>query len=132
MSTLKTILVVDDDLDVRFAMAFLLQAEGYRVVTVANGWEALEYLKVGTRPDLILLDLAMPVMDGFRFRQLQRQDPNFARIPIIVISAAKEAESLGVAFFQKPIPLEDLLGLIRSYCGGSNGRPSLSQAPSVR
>jgi CheY-like chemotaxis protein len=112
----RTILVVDDDRDVRNVLTLLLQAEGYRVATAANGRDALDYLNRGGHPDLILLDLMMPVMDGFRFRYAQQQDPDLARIPVVVVSACSEADSLGVTHVPKPVPFEQLLDVVRSKC----------------
>jgi CheY-like chemotaxis protein len=118
MASAKTVLVVDDDPDVRNVLTLFLQAEGFRVATAADGLEALEYLHRGeVRPDLILLDLAMPRMGGVQFRQAQLQNADLAKIPVVVVSASTEAGSLGVPHFCKPVPFEQLLEAVKSYCG---------------
>src|ERR1043166_6147962 len=81
----EPILVVEDDPDVREALVLLLEREGYAVTSVNNGQEALEQLRA-TPSALILLDLMLPVMDGFEFRVHQLQDPALARVPVIVLS----------------------------------------------
>src|SRR5262245_60743067 len=81
------ILVVDDDPDVRDALVHLLSAEGYDAETANDGSEALARLKGTSPPSLVLLDLMMPVMDGFEFRVQQLQDPRIADIPVIVFSS---------------------------------------------
>src|SRR5437879_6509382 len=83
----KTILVVEDDTATRDALSLILEAEGFGVMGAANGQEALDQLRGSRRPDLILLDLMMPVMDGWQFRRAQAQDPALSAIPVVVLSA---------------------------------------------
>src|SRR5439155_12456386 len=85
----RCVLVVEDDTDGRETLAELLEAEGYPVARAANGRQALDYLQRAGPPGLILLDLLMPVMDGYQFRQRQRQDPVLASIPIAVVSVVR-------------------------------------------
>ena len=97
----------------------LLQDEGYQVARAGHGVEALEALRAGLNPDVILLDLMMPVMDGWSFRDAQRQDPLISSIPVIVFSAtgpeAKTA-ALGVAqVLKKPIHVDRLLAAVEQY-----------------
>src|SRR5436190_23601560 len=96
--SLDTILVVDDHRDARESMQALLCREGFAVVTAANGSEALRILYAGLRPCVILMDLMMPVMNGFEFRELQLRDPDLVRIPFIAYSAvvdiARDAQHL--------------------------------------
>jgi CheY-like chemotaxis protein len=120
---LKPILVIDDDPDLREVIEQLLQLEGYQVVTAENGQAALEQLAHGDgdRPGLILLDLMMPVMDGWEFRHRQADDPRIASIPVIVLSAAhngqQKARNLGVAgFMQKPVEFDRLIETAHQYC----------------
>jgi CheY-like chemotaxis protein len=82
------ILLVEDDLDVRTSLAEALSELGYVVDEAGNGVEALERLRSSPRPDVILLDLMMPLMDGWTFRALQLEDPLLASIPVVVLSAS--------------------------------------------
>jgi CheY-like chemotaxis protein len=84
----KTILLVDDDEGLREALSEVLEAEGHAVDCAVHGGDALAKLQAGRRPDLILLDLMMPVMDGWEFRRAQLADPSLADIPVVVITAA--------------------------------------------
>ncbi len=113
------VLIVEDDADLREMMAQLLTLEGFRAETVANGRDALEYLRRGDRPEIILLDLMMTVMDGWEFRRRQRADPAVADVPVVVLSAldATRATDLDeTAFLKKPLDFERLLQLVRRYC----------------
>src|SRR5258706_12954853 len=83
----RTLLVVEDDADIRDALDGLLSTEGFRIAGCSNGREALDWLRTSPKPDLILLDLMMPVMDGWQFRVEQKQDPALATIPILALSA---------------------------------------------
>lgn len=113
------VMIVEDDLDVREALAEILTDNGYSVVTVANGLQALAALKTGPCPSLILLDLMMPEMDGFAFRAAQQRSPLHAAIPVVVISAvrdvipkASELEAAGA--LRKPVQLKALLDVVES------------------
>ena len=113
----RSILIVEDDLDVREALTQVLEFEGYSVDGATNGQEALDRLRAGNLPSLILLDLMMPVMDGLQFRAAQMRDPSLAGIPVIVISADGKVDqkvaSLGVAgYMKKPLDVDSLLELI--------------------
>jgi CheY-like chemotaxis protein len=113
------VLIVEDDADLRDMMAQLLLLEGFSAQAVGNGREALDYLREGDPPDLILLDLMMPVMDGWEFRRAQRRDPKVANVPVIVLSALDQSRvgDVGeVAFLKKPLDFDRLLDLVRKYC----------------
>jgi CheY-like chemotaxis protein len=113
------VLIVEDDEDLREMMAQLLTLEGFQAATVANGREALDYLHQSDKPDVILLDLMMPVMDGWEFRRRQQADPAIAPVPVIVLSALDHtrAGSLDAsAFLKKPLDFDRLLTLVRSHC----------------
>ncbi|AEI66403.1 response regulator [Corallococcus macrosporus] len=112
------VLVVDDDPDILEALSEILEAEGFEIRRARNGKEALERLEPEP-PNLILLDLMMPVMDGWEFAQRMRQKPpEVARIPLIVLSADRnvgsKASDIGaVGHLAKPFELNDLLDMVR-------------------
>ena len=113
------VLIVEDDEDLREMMAQLLTLEGFQTAAVANGREALDYLYGSARPDVILLDLMMPVMDGWEFRRRQQADPILAPVPVIVLSALDQARAANLdatAFLKKPLDFDHLLTLVRSHC----------------
>jgi CheY-like chemotaxis protein len=117
LSPSRTILVVEDDPEVRAAVADILTAEGFRVVEAIHGLEALRLLRAGLRPSVILLDLAMPVMDGFAFLKERGRDPQLAALPVVVTSAASSRRDLrGHDFIPKPAPLETFLAVIARNC----------------
>jgi serine/threonine protein kinase len=118
------VLVVEDDPQARASLAKLLAADGYQVATAGNGREALERLEEGPLPSLILLDLAMPVMNGWEFIQEQRKHPAWGQVPVVVISASQPAPgtaaALGAAeFLQKPIDLVRLTRTVHSVAGAA-------------
>jgi CheY-like chemotaxis protein len=121
---LGTILVVEDDADIRAALSSILGGEGYAVFCANDGCEALGLLRRGLRPDAILLDLMMPVMSGAEFRAKQLEDPSLARIPIVILTAdtriADVARALGAAAsFAKPFELSDLLATVARLSPGA-------------
>ena len=118
----KRVLIVEDNEVTRDVMAMILASDGYEVSTAANGRTALERLRGGERPCVILLDLMMPVMDGWQFREEQRRDSSLADIPVVVCTAAGEAaqkSALGAAeVLGKPVEADDLLAAVRRQCDG--------------
>ena len=125
------VLVIEDDEGLREMMAQLLTLEGFQTATVANGQEALAYLHASSKPEVILLDLMMPVMDGWEFRRHQQADPALAGVPVIVLSALDQARAANVeaaAFLKKPLDFDRLLDLVRQYChdGANDGGPDRS------
>ncbi len=113
------VLIVEDDADLREMMAQLLTLEGFNAATVSNGREALAYLQSNAAPDVILLDLMMPVMDGWEFRREQQRHREMADVPVIILSALDQARATDVtadAFLKKPLDFDRLLELIRRYC----------------
>jgi CheY-like chemotaxis protein len=111
----RKILVVDDDADVRIALTELLELEGYEVVTATNGQEALDYLGHASElPALVLLDLRMPMVDGVQFRSEQRRDPTLARIPVVIVTAGRQAALSGfdAPILSKPLRADTLLKTI--------------------
>jgi CheY-like chemotaxis protein len=113
---MSTILVVDDEYAIVEALSALLEDEGYRVLTAANGEEALGRIEDGLAPDLILLDVMMPRLDGREVLRWLRSDPGRSRIPVVMMSAASQPlprEQLGDAvFLHKPFDLALLLRTI--------------------
>jgi CheY-like chemotaxis protein len=106
----RTVLVVEDESVIRVGMEQLLRSAGYTVVTARNGQAALDLLRAGTPVDAILLDLMMPVMDGWAFRRKQLRDPGLAHIPVIVLSALHHGWVEGVPpTLPKPIEIARLL-----------------------
>lgn len=108
------VLVIDDDEDIREALDDVLTMDGYDVVTACDGREGLDRLHQEQDTGLILLDLMMPGMNGWEFRAQQLQEPNLATIPVVVISAdrnaSRAAQALGAAaYLNKPVELEELL-----------------------
>ncbi len=125
MLSSPTILVVDDDTDIRDAMCLILEHSGYQTVTAANGAEALRVLGErggnGRSVDLILLDMMMPVMDGWGFRSSQLEWGAVAEIPVVVLTgdgrASAKAAAIGAAgYLKKPLDLDDLLALVAVHC----------------
>jgi CheY-like chemotaxis protein len=119
------ILVVDDDDAIRETLGGVLASEGYDVALAENGARALEAVRHGERPDLVLLDLMMPVMSGWEFLELADTDESLRSIPILVVSAmsaplACNGEHGGVRkCFAKPIDLDALLEAVRTYGGAA-------------
>jgi CheY-like chemotaxis protein len=115
----RIVLVVDDDQDIRDALCELLEEEGYRAVAAANGQDALVYLKSREPPCVILLDLMMPIMDGWEFRRRQQHDPELASIPVVVITAAGDYRASTIAaerVLPKPLQLDHVLEALQQYC----------------
>lgn len=115
------ILVVDDDADIRETMIDLIRDQGYEAIGATDGHDALGRLRASSRkPCLILLDLMMPRMDGWQFREVQRKDPALADIPVVVISAYRDSHrgtDLGaVDHLDKPVAVESLVELIHRHC----------------
>jgi CheY-like chemotaxis protein len=115
------VLIVDDDYGIRDALGQILVDEGHQVASASNGREALDRLRQGDRPCVILLDLMMPVMNGWEFIDRQRHDEELAVVPVVVISAdarvSEKATALGVSgFLEKPIDLDRLLDAVERFC----------------
>lgn len=129
VTTPKTILLVEDDPDLRLLVREVLELEGYRVVAAANGREALEALRADVLPDLILLDLMMPEMDGYQFRLEQGSRWPWKSVPVVVMtadaSAIRRLEQTGSrAHLQKPIDVDQLLGVVARCTSAGWATPS--------
>lgn len=107
-----SILIVEDDLDIREALAEALGFEGYDVFLAENGQEALDVLRAGPLPHVILLDLLMPVMNGWQFRQEQLADPALAGVPVIVVSASAPGDARPDRYLPKPFSIDELLSAV--------------------
>jgi len=120
----QQILIVEDDSALREALAQVLMDEGYDLLSARDGLEAVNCLKKGNRPDVILLDLSMPVVNGWEFRMFQKRDPDLAQIPVILITAGGYTRE-EVAWLQpsallpKPLDLPLLLSIIRRFCAST-------------
>lgn len=116
--TRRCVLVIEDSAPVRESCRTWLQMAGHQVEAACNGQEALDLLRAADRlPDVILLDLFMPVLDGFRFRALQRDDPRLAGVPVVVISGEVVEEAAlsrlqPHSILRKPCGLQDMLDAV--------------------
>lgn len=116
------VMVVEDDRDVRESIAEVLEDHDYRSIEAANGQEALERLRASaTKPRVILLDMMMPVMDGWQFRAVQQEDPALRAIPVVVLTAHANIQEVtdgmqAAACLKKPVSLNTLLGTVERIC----------------
>lgn len=119
---MKPVLVVEDDIEIRSTLSEVLRAEGYTVHEAENGMVALDLLTdLEPLPGLIILDLMMPVVDGFEFRNRQLKIEKIANIPTVLFSAdgqlTVKAKAAGLnEFIKKPIDLDDLYDLVKKFC----------------
>ena len=115
-----TVLVVEDDDDIRYMLSMLLEQAGYRVDQARSGDEALEYLHRPDRaPCIVLLDLMMPRIDGWQVLEILQHEDRLLTIPVVVVSAVTTAKPLppGVRMLKKPVGAKALLDAIRECCG---------------
>ena len=125
---MATLLLVDDDADIRETYGLALEYAGYEVVAAATGAEALDKLRGGVRPDLIVLDQMMPLVNGREFRALQLSDPALAHVPVLLLTGAMRMQPLvddmmPVAALQKPVGYTELLSAIRGALRKSSLQP---------
>lgn len=116
----KRILVVEDDNSIRELLVELLQSEGYEVAAAVNGLEGIKYLQANGNPDLILIDLMMPIMDGYTFRTEQMKNTEWSKVPVVVMSAEANAKekmkNFGItAFLSKPVELDTILKTVERF-----------------
>jgi CheY-like chemotaxis protein len=120
------ILVVEDDLAAAEALSYLLELQGYRIVTATQGREALDRM-AERRPDLVLSDIMMPVMDGLELAAEIQRRPELAGLPVVLMSAAHEvlqrAGALAAALLPKPLDFHRLLRVLRELLAGTEPRP---------
>lgn len=112
----RTILVVDDEPDIRDSLRDALEDEGYTVLAVANGKEALAQLPHLKPPCAIILDLIMPVMNGAELYAAMQADPRYADIPVIVSTSDASRAPSGVFIMKKPLRLDRLLSALTKLC----------------
>ncbi|MFN2385040.1 MAG: response regulator [Thermoanaerobaculia bacterium] len=118
--TASTVLIVDDDHPLREALRDLMAEEGFRPLVACNGAEALEIIRRESPPFLILLDLMMPVMDGWQFQAALEKSPELLKVPVIIISDHVQSRVIagarGVRFFvRKPVAVPELLAYVDRY-----------------
>ena len=115
-----SIMIVEDDRDTREMLGRFLELEGFEVRTAANGEIALQSLHEDGQPCVILLDLMMPVMNGWQFRDAQRRDPALSRIPVVVVTAAGGRDEIPAisadGWLSKPVDFDRLLATIEPLC----------------
>ena len=125
-----SILVIEDDSAIREMLIQTLEEEGFATVSAADGLEALSYLEASSGlPCMILLDLMMPRMNGWQFRQIQQSHPAIGSIPVVLLSARpdlrlRQAEIAVDAYLAKPVNFDLLMKVVRRYCGDI-GMPDL-------
>lgn len=122
----KSILVVEDDEDIRNVIVDLLESEGYHTESAGNGQEALDLLHEINKPCLVLLDMMMPIMDGRTFLDKVMQDSFLAPIPVVIVSAIADKSNThgAVGFLKKPVDLEVVLNLVHRFCEGDSVKVS--------
>jgi CheY-like chemotaxis protein len=118
----KQVMVIEDDPDCLEAVCDVLRYQGYDVVAVRHGGDALRYLDANPPPDLILVDLMMPVMDGVQFLDEQRAHPTLSKVPVALLSAERHlddrAKALGAAgSIAKPVDYDGLVSTVRKLAG---------------
>lgn len=123
----QSVVVVEDDPDIREAICEMLEFEGYPVVAFENGKEALERLHESPNPGLIILDLMMPVMNGVQFLRARQSDEVLAEIPCFVVSAVgrpKEVIGAGAqGFLRKPVDAGDILAVVKAHIHADSPSP---------
>ena len=127
------VLVVEDDREQRETLCAMLDLEGYGHAEAANGQEALDYLKESRAPCLVLLDLEMPLMNGWEFRVNQLADERLSHIPVVLVTANDEGQSKrfpgGEGFLCKPLKFEKLVTVLNRLCSRKkNGPPAIKLA----
>lgn len=115
--------MVEDEDDIRMLVGEALELEGYAVIPAANGQEAIDALQAADLPDLILLDLMMPVKDGYEFRREQAAEPRWKDIPVVIMTADGNAihrmrqDEGATPGLRKPVDLDELVTVINRWCG---------------
>ena len=122
MSSRPRLLIVDDDPELRQSAVDALSDAGYDTAVAGNGWEALAATQGPQVPQLILLDLMMPEMNGWQFREAQQRDARIKDIPLVVITASRDLANHPIdadGVLLKPFGLDDLLGQVHRLVGAA-------------
>ncbi len=118
----KTVLLVEDDADIRDIVQDVLEADGYDVIPASHGRQALEFLndvRGTTLPALVILDLKMPLVSGGSVLEIMRNDLTLSSVPVVVMSAVSQEKPLGAsAFLRKPFSLDSLFDAVHALAGG--------------
>ncbi len=123
---MRTVLVVDDEFDLTSTLRAILEGEGYRVDTCANGRETLERVKAA-KPDLVLMDVMLPLLSGFEVLRAMRQTPGLDSVPVVLMSAMRPGvrrdDYRWQAFLHKPFSLESLVKTVEQLIGRAAPEP---------
>ena len=128
------VLLVDDDFGILDGLSDFLESQGFSVVPASNGIDALNQLRSGLRVGMIVLDVMMPMMDGWDFRAEQLADPSLRGIPVVVISASGfsretlQRQLSACEVLPKPLDLDGFLRALNTVCGGSDAGSTSSPA----
>jgi two-component system chemotaxis response regulator CheY len=119
MSHNKLVFLIEDDPDIRDALSQILGLEGFAVQAAENGQEGLNQLRsMPTTPDMILLDIMMPVMDGYQFLEERQRDPGIRKIPVLILTANQSSDNTRLVdiqgFLRKPLDLEKLISTMQT------------------
>jgi CheY-like chemotaxis protein len=127
----SSILIVDDDHDIQDCLAEAISSQHYKVFTAGNGLEALRKLRVSEAPSVIILDLMMPVMNGWEFLTACQKDPRLAKIPVVILSAiANKDTAYGATdFLRKPVNLDQLLDKLERLAHQKETEPPEKTTP---
>jgi CheY-like chemotaxis protein len=114
------VMIVEDDEDVREMMQLLLKSHGYETMTAANGQEALDRMR-DRKPCMVLLDIHMPLVSGWEFRERQLQDPALKDVPVVCLTALFDPEDvvrrLGIPCLPKPAHFSSVMHEVEAACG---------------
>jgi CheY-like chemotaxis protein len=115
------VMIVEDDDDIRAMMQLLLKSHGYETMTASNGQEALDQMR-GRKPCMVLLDINMPLVSGWEFRERQLKDPDLAAVPVVCLTALFDPEDvvrrLGIPCLGKPAHFPSVMHEVETACGG--------------
>jgi len=111
-----TVLIVDDDADIRASLQDFFEDQGFEVATAADGLQALDLLEEEKLPCVVVLDLLMPQLDGNEVYDRMQKDPRLANVPVIVSTSDPSRAPSGALIMRKPVNLDRLLRVVRQHC----------------